>query len=245
LVISSEGFSAASDRASALRVRCSSCPFRAYIHPLANLRQSILQIPEPLLHNRRHGGKSHAVPTVVQIDFDFLSGFADNFRGGVSMIFPALTTAGQLSRGLLAAIFALSGLYHGSPCCCSFLSCGETQENDCRSPLEDNEGCCCCQHSPDEDLTASSCCCSSTPPQSGNSCQGPCHCVQIPATEGIVATPERIEKREVKKDWLTDFKPTGTFPESIASVELRAEHQFRRDPCAHNQRQANLCVWRN
>ena len=157
----------------------------------------------------------------------------------------AMTIYAQLSRGLLATTFVLSSLFHGAPCCCSSLCCGESLgEDGCSTTVEESQGCCCCQQSPHEE-SASSACCSTTPPQSDNSCQGSCQCVEIPVAEGIVAAPERIEKREVKKDWLTDFKPLADFPESIAGVELRAEHRFRRDPCAHNQRQANLCVWRN
>ena len=161
------------------------------------------------------------------------------------MMFPALTIYPQLSRGLLATLFTLSSLYHGAPCCCSTLSSGESHGEDCCSPVEVGEGCCCCQRSPEEELAGPTCCCSNTPPQSGNSCQGSCHCVEIPVTEGIVAKLERIENRKVEHDWPTDFKPIATFRGPIASVELRVEHQFRRDPCAHNQRQANLCVWRN
>lgn len=161
------------------------------------------------------------------------------------MMFPALTIHPQLSRGLLATVFVLGGVCHGAPCCCSSFSCGESQGEDKCSPVDDGEGCCCCEHSSDEKLAGPTCCCSSTPPQSVNGCHGSCHCVDIPVTEGVVAASERTEKRKVEYDWLTDFKPIATFPGPIASVELRAEHHFRRDPCAHNQRQANLCVWRN
>ena len=160
------------------------------------------------------------------------------------MVFPALTINAQLSRGLLATVFVLSSLCHGAPCCCSSLSCGESQGEDCCSAEDECEGCC-CQHAPDEDAVAASCCSSNTLPQSCNSCQGSCHCVAIPVAEGIVAASERTEKRNFEEDWPTDFRPIATLPGSIASGELRAEHQFGRDPCAHNRLQASLCVWRN
>ena len=168
------------------------------------------------------------------------------------MVFAALTIPAQLSRGLLATVFVLSSLYHGTPCCCTSSDSGETQGNDCCAsvddgcaPVADSEVCCCCQHAPDEDLTVSTCCCSNTPPQSDNRCQGCCHCVEIPVTEGIIATPERIHKRVVGKVWLTDLDPLAGFPVSISCGKLRVADEFLHIPCAHNQRQATLCVWRN
>lgn len=168
------------------------------------------------------------------------------------MVLPALTIPAQFSRGLLATVLVLSSLYHEAPCCCTSPDSGESQGIGCCasvdgscSPVADGEACCCCQHAPDEDSTASTDGCSNTPSQPDNRCQGCCHCIEMPVTEGIIATPERIDKSVVGNVWLTNFNPFATFPPSITSGELRAAHGLLRISCAHNQRQATLCVWRN
>lgn len=155
-----------------------------------------------------------------------------------------LTIPARIIRGLLAAVFVVSNLCHGSACCCASRPCGRLQNEARCCNVEAAQGCC-CQQSSDNELANSTCCCSKTSQQSSAGCQGTCHCSGSPLTEAVIALPQRIQQEQVQNAWLTDFNPLATNATSIARVERRPGQQFRSDPCAHNLRQAILCVWRN
>ena len=154
-----------------------------------------------------------------------------------------LTIPARILRGLLAAVFVMISCCHGGSCCCASLSCGGSQDIGGCCVRDATQGCCCQQ--PSNELANSTCCCSKTSQQSNPGCQGTCHCSEPPLTEGVIAAPQRIQQKQVQSTWLTDFNAPIRMSASIASVDLRPEQQFARDPCAHNLRQSILCVWRN
>ncbi len=156
-----------------------------------------------------------------------------------------LTIATQITRGLLAAVFVLSSLFHGGSCCCASLSCGESQDDGGCCAIEAHGCCCCCQQPSDDELANSTCGCSRTSSPSNTGCPGTRHCSASPLTEGVIVAPQRIQQKHVQTIGLTDFKAPVRMSASSGSAEVRPEHQFPGDPCAHNLRQAILCVWRN
>lgn len=156
-----------------------------------------------------------------------------------------LTIPTRITRGLLAAVFVLSSLFHGGSCCCASLTCGGSQDDGGCCAVQATQGCCCCQQASDDELANSMCCCSKTSPRPNTSCPGTCHCSASPLTEAVVTAPQRIQQKHIQTIWLTDFNAPVRVSASIAKVDLRPEQQFPGNPCAHNLRQAILCVWRN
>ena len=160
-----------------------------------------------------------------------------------------LTSATRILRGLFAAVFVVCNLFHGGSCCCDSLSCCESQDDGC-CDIKTTQKSCCCQKPSDSQLAKPTCCCAGTSPQSSACCEGICQCSEPSVTVGIVATHQRIERKQVEKKsvdktWLTDFGPLTSDSKSFANVDLRRDQQFPGDPCAHNLRQSILCVWRN
>jgi len=154
-----------------------------------------------------------------------------------------LTIPARILRGLLAAVCVMSSCFHGGSCCCASLCCGGSQDIGGCCTVQATQGCCCQQ--PSDELANSTCCCSKTSQQSNPGCQGTCHCSEPPPTEGVIVAPQRIPQKHVQTIWLTDFNAPVRMSALSASVELRLGQQFPGDPCAHNLRQAILCVWRN
>ena len=155
-----------------------------------------------------------------------------------------LTITTRILRGLLAAVFVVGNVFHGGSCCCAS-SCSESRDGGECCAIEAIQLCCCCQKPSDDKLAQSTCCCSKTSPQSDTRCPGTCHCSASPPTEGVITATQRIPQKQVQTIWLTHINFHVGMSESSAGVEHRPEQQSPGDPCAHNLRQAILCVWRN
>lgn len=154
------------------------------------------------------------------------------------------TISDQMQSGLLAAVIVVSNLLHIAPCCCASAQCGGSLDAGGCCAAETTQECCCCDQASADESASSTCCCSTTSQHSGAGCPGTCHCVSSP-TEAIIVAPQRFEQEDDQNSWVTDFNAPVRISAAVASVELRTDLQFPEDPCAHNLRQAILCVWRN
>jgi hypothetical protein len=164
---------------------------------------------------------------------------------GWSMNSRTPTISDRMQSGLLAAVFVVSNLFHIAPCCCASVACGGSLDAGFCCAAETTQECCCCDQASADDSASSTCCCSTTSQHSGASCPGTCDCSVSSPTEAIIVAPQRFEQELDQNSWVTDFNTPVRISANIASVELRTDLQFPEDPCAHNLRQAILCVWRN
>jgi hypothetical protein len=156
-------------------------------------------------------------------------------RRTISMITQSDIFSTGFHRGLLSAVFVIGMMLPATACCCSSSAIS-------KCCLADTQQDCCCDRASDCGEAELACCHSPQSSEPDSPCS--CCCVERPATDGIVAQHQRIELKHLQILWLA---ATPLSDASIASLTQAFEGNahYSRDPCAHNLRQAILCVWRN
>lgn len=163
----------------------------------------------------------------------------------VSMDSRLLSIPARINRGLLAAVCVFAGMLPSVPCCCASLACCELQGATSCSAVESTQKYCCCQESVRLGDSESACSCSKASANPGALFAGLCCCTERPATNAVVAVDHRDAQKRDRNDWLAEFSPFADPPASLTLDNIRSGPQCCCDSCAHNLRQAILCVWRN
>ena len=151
----------------------------------------------------------------------------------------------RLGRGLLAAVVVLAGMLPGIPCCCGSIPCCGSPDENGLCAVDLSQECCCCNQTGSINSPEADCYCSKTSQNPSARGPGTCRCNERPVTEAVVIHDQRDEQHQDRSRWLTEPCPFIEVSESLATEELCIGQQDRIDPCAHNLRQAILCVWRN
>ena len=156
---------------------------------------------------------------------------------------PSIST--RFGRGLLAAVVVLAGMMPGIPCCCGSMPRCESPDEKGLSAVDPAQECCCCKQTDNINDPTSVCCCSAASQNPGAACQSSCRCAERPATKAVMAQDRRNRQEQDRSSWITVPGSIVCVSETLTTHRLRAEQQFRGDPCSHNLTQAILCVWRN
>jgi hypothetical protein len=150
----------------------------------------------------------------------------------------------RVGRALLAAIFFVCGMLPGTSCCCGS-RCGDLSQGE-RSCCNSESDCsCCCRQSGNPNTSGDACCFSKQSEDTGATTTTDCCCLVSPVTYGIVDGVAQPDTKQDLSVWQNAIATAVDFTKPPATERLRSNVENRRDPCAHNLRQAILCVWRN